>query len=591
MKKTKSNNRRTLAIFWQHTLQHKLLFVLVCIFAAGAIIVGQVSHPYVASLILDKLATGGSGLSMNDFWPLLITYALLMLGELIFWRLSVFFVWKFEVRIQQEIIERIFSHLMLQSNRFHTNRFGGAMVSQTNKFVSAFEKISDTFVFDLLTFTVYFISILVVLSFRAPLYAGALIIGSMVYFVILIWRSRTIQPLNVAEAQSESERTAQLADSITNIGAVKAFAQEDLEDKLFHVHTEETKKRSLKVMRVQILNDAMFNSITSTVAWLALVCAIIAVTRFNAPLGTVLLIVSYTSNTLRRLWEMARVTRTINRAFGDAHDMTEILDIKPEVSDKGAATKLRAGRGDIRFDDVVFAYPEQPDKPLFKNLQLHIKPGEKVGLVGHSGGGKTTLTRLLLRFSDIQAGNILIDNQNIAGVTQKSLRSTIAYVPQEPLMFHRSIADNIRYGQLDASNEQIYAVAKMANAHEFIKDLPKGYDTLVGERGTKLSGGQRQRVAIARAMLKNAPILLLDEATSALDSESEILIQEALWKLMEGRTAIVIAHRLSTIQKMDRIIVMENGRIVEQGTHKELIGQKGAYAKLWSHQSGGFLED
>ena len=228
---------------------------------------------------------------------------------------------------------------------------------------------------------------------------------------------------------------------------------------------------------------------------------------------------------------------------------------------------------------------------MFSDLSLSIKPGEKVGLVGHSGSGKTTFTRLLLRFSDIDGGAIKLDDQDIRAITQDDLHKKIAYVPQEPLMFHRSLADNIRYGNFSASQKEIERVAKLAHADDFIKDQPKGYETLVGERGVKLSGGQRQRIAIARAMLKDAPILVLDEATSALDSESEVLIQDALWKLMEGRTAIVIAHRLSTIQKMDRIVVMDNGSIVEEGTHKELIAKKGVYASLWDHQTGGFIEE
>ena len=225
------------------------------------------------------------------------------------------------------------------------------------------------------------------------------------------------------------------------------------------------------------------------------------------------------------------------------------------------------------------------------NFHLDIKPGEKIGLVGPSGGGKTTITKLLLRFMDIQDGSITIDGQDIAAISQQDLRSYIAYVSQEPILFHRSLYDNIRYGKLGATKHEVLAAARHAHADEFIDSLPEGYETLVGERGVKLSGGQRQRIAIARAMLKDAPILVLDEATSALDSESEVLIQDALWKLMESKTALVIAHRLSTIQKMDRIIVLDKGSIVEQGTHTELINQKGVYAKLWAHQSGGFLED
>jgi ATP-binding cassette subfamily B protein len=272
--------------------------------------------------------------------------------------------------------------------------------------------------------------------------------------------------------------------------------------------------------------------------------------------------------------------------------MAQILEIKPEIADPKKPRKFTPKSADVSFEDIDFRYQDaNKDDYLFRDLSIAIKSGEKIGLVGHSGSGKTTITKLLLRFMDIQGGRILIDGQDISKVKQTELRKYISYVPQEPLLFHRSLRENIGYGKLNATNQEIIEAAKQANAHEFVEQLSEGYDTLVGERGIKLSGGQKQRVAIARAMIKDAPILVLDEATSALDSESEQLIQDALWKLMAGRTAIVIAHRLSTIQKMDRILVMDNGRILEDGSHTELIAAKGKYAELWAHQSGGFIKE
>jgi ATP-binding cassette subfamily B protein len=304
-------------------------------------------------------------------------------------------------------------------------------------------------------------------------------------------------------------------------------------------------------------------------------------------------VVAYTSNIGQRLWEFSQQTlRNYNRALGDAQDMTEILAIEPEVKDPAKPQKSRIKNGAISFKEMSFAHPESNDDDgLFNNLNLDIKPGEKIGLVGRSGSGKTSLTKLLLRYHDLDSGEILIDSQNIAKITQDDLRRSIAYVPQEPLLFHRTIQENIAYGKPDATMDEVHEAARKANAADFIEKLADGYETLVGERGVKLSGGQRQRIAIARAILKDAPILVLDEATSALDSESERLIQDALWELMKGRTAIVIAHRLSTIQKMDRILVMENGEIVEQGTHTQLVKHGGIYAQLWAHQSGGFIEE
>jgi ATP-binding cassette subfamily B protein len=323
----------------------------------------------------------------------------------------------------------------------------------------------------------------------------------------------------------------------------------------------------------------------------ALATAAISVVIFDANIGTVFLIFSYTASLADQLFSFSNNSlRNYNRSFGEASDMVAILSQTPAILDPEKPEKVQIHNGAIAFDNVTFTHNGSDDS-IFENLSLLIEPGQKIGLVGHSGSGKTTFTRLLLRLSDIDSGRILIDEQNIAHITQDDLHSNIAYVPQEPLLFHRTIAENIGYGKEEASQEIIELAAKRANAAEFIEVLPHGYETLVGERGVKLSGGQRQRVAIARAMLKDAPILLLDEATSALDSESEKLIQDALWKLMEGRTAIVIAHRLSTIQRMDRIIVLDNGKIAEEGSHKDLLEKNGTYAKLWNHQSGGFLEE
>jgi len=334
-----------------------------------------------------------------------------------------------------------------------------------------------------------------------------------------------------------------------------------------------------------------FSAVSRSIGITALLVAVISVVSFGANIATVFLILSYTSNIVDQLFQFSNNSlRNYNRSVGDTIDMVKILNKEPEIKDPAEPEPVKMNRGAIKFTDVVFTH-KGADHAIFKNLNLRIKPGEKVGLVGQSGSGKTSLTRILLRFSDIDSGSIEIDGQDIKNVTQADLRRAISYVPQEPILFHRTIAENISYGRTEADIKEVEAIARKANADEFIRTLEHGYETVVGERGVKLSGGQRQRVAIARAMLKNAPILVLDEATSALDSESEALIQDALWKLMEGRTAIVIAHRLSTIQKMDRIIVLDSGEIVEEGSHKDLLYKKGIYAKLWDRQSGGFLEE
>jgi ATP-binding cassette subfamily B protein len=413
-----------------------------------------------------------------------------------------------------------------------------------------------------------------------------------VYIVVSFVVSGKVRQHGAQLARAESRQTGFLADAITNVMAIKSFAGEHVEQRRFATATHTTYQKLMGMMYAFQRQQIALGSITGLMAAAALAIAITSVVSFGANLATAFLIFNYTSTIASQLFNFSNNSlRNYNRSFGDASDMIEILSAKPTIVDPKEPQAAHITSGEIHFNNVLFTHGGADDA-LFDRLNLRIKPGEKVGLVGHSGSGKTTLTRLLLRFSDIQGGSIAIDGQDITHITQNHLRQHIAYVPQEPLLFHRSIAENIGYADPEASRETIEAVAKMASAHDFVVTLPKGYDTLVGERGVKLSGGQRQRIAIARAMLKNAPILLLDEATSALDSESEVLIQQALWKLMEGRTAIVIAHRLSTIQKMDRIIVLDNGVIVEEGSHKELISKSnGTYAKLWAHQSGGFIDD
>ncbi len=303
-------------------------------------------------------------------------------------------------------------------------------------------------------------------------------------------------------------------------------------------------------------------------------------------LGMIVLLQTYILRVIDFMRGIGQTFRHLFVALSEASEILEIIDTPNEIQDK-SDKKLKVKQGEIRFEGVDFSYGENQ---IFHDLKLHIKPSQRVALVGESGSGKTTITKLLFRLYDIQRGEILIDDQNIAEVTQESLRSSMSMIPQDPILFHRSIRENIAYGKPNASDEEIIAAAKMARCHEFISHLKDGYETLVGERGIKLSGGERQRVAIARAILENKQIIVMDEATSALDSESEFLIQEAMEDLMKHKTVLIIAHRLSTIMKMDEIIVMDQGKVVEKGSHKELLAKpEGIYKKLRDIQSGGFI--
>lgn len=594
MTKNSKKTKEVLGFYWRAVSRYKISVVLGSIFIPLAVIGNNLLPPLILARVLDRLGRRDfiEGELWKSFGNDILAYAgLVFFAGLILWRLVDAVLWRLEAKVQRDLAQKVFKHLTEQSADFHANHFSGSLVSQNNKLLSAYVRMADTtFFITIPLFTTIFASA-AILSTKSPLFAVALIIFSALYITIALIVSRPGRKASARHAALESKQTGRLADAITNAMAVKSFATNESEFKQYAKVTENTRAGLLKLMRVIQFQMLYFTSMTTTIMVASLILALVSVVNYGADLATAFLIFNYTGTIISQLFQFSnQALRNYNRSIGDASEMVEILETPADVTDPLDPEPVHISRGHIRLEKVDFQHKDA-DEAIFRKLSISVKPGEKVGLVGRSGSGKTTLTRLLLRFSDIQSGRITIDDQDISRITQNDLRRHMAYVPQEPLLFHRTIAENIGYGDPNATPEQIEAVARQAHAAEFIEKLPEKYNTVVGERGVKLSGGQRQRVAIARAMLKNAPILILDEATSALDSESEELIQDALWKLMEGRTAIVIAHRLSTIQKMDRVLVMENGRVVEEGSHKELIRQNGTYARLWAKQSGGFIDD
>lgn len=586
-----STTKLTVQLYWQHVWRYPLLATGILITIPITTLVNNFLPPLIIAHVFNMLTKGGSHYTMKDFtWSIVAYICLTLLGSFT-WRFVDIFGWRLEANVQKDLARRVYAHLLGQSANFHANSFGGSLVSQTSKLLGAYVRIADTTMYQVMPLLWGLVFTAVILVGRAPLFVAAFLVFSAFYIFSASYITKESRRRSAIHAANESAQTGYLADSITNVMAIKSFAGSGHEIGAFEKVTEKTRASLLYLMKAMQRQFLYFSAMTRTIQIVALVLALVSVVVYKANIGTVFLVLSYTALIADELFTFSNNSlRNYNRAFGDTSEMVTILQIEPEVQDAPVPEPSQIKDGAIEFADVTFTHDGAKTK-LFNSLNLSIQPGERIGLVGHSGSGKTTFTRLLLRFSDITSGQILVDGQNIASITQDDLHRHIAYVPQEPIMFHRSLSDNIRYGDFKASQSAIEAAAKVAHAHEFIKDLPEGYKTLVGERGVKLSGGQRQRIAIARAMLKDAPILVLDEATSALDSESEVLIQDALWKLMEGRTAIVIAHRLSTIQKMDRIIVLDNGKIAEQGTHKELLEKNGTYAGLWAHQTGGFLED
>ena len=591
MKNNSVKPKDTVQWYLRASLKYKSLMLCIYGLMPVAQILEEVISPILVAGVMNKIVRGDfEHLTTKYIGPILLIIVALEITSHFLWIFIIRKFWKWQESVMRDLQMTTFDHLTTMSYGFFSNRFSGSLVSQVNKFVGSFERLTDALTWNVYKLIIGLIATCVVLLPKAPLVVAGILALSIVYVPLVYFYRRKQIPFNKRWASAETKRTGQLADSIGNILAVKSFAHEKLESRLFKDKVNDVFGRSMQTRDINMNQELVTGLVQRSINVMVIAVSVWLATSRRVEVGVIYLSLEYTRALMRRLWDLNNTFRNVTRVFGDANDMTNILTIPPEIADPTEPETSRINSGSVTFKDVTFSYPEA-GKNLFENFNLDIKPGEKVGLVGHSGSGKTTITKLILRFMDVNDGQILIDSQDISAITQNSLRSSISYVAQEPVLFHRTIAENIAYGKLNATEEEIKKAAELAHAHEFIKDLPKGYDTLVGERGVKLSGGQKQRVAIARSLLKSSPILLLDEATSALDSESESLIQDALWKLMQDKTAIVIAHRLSTIQKMDRIVVLQNGKIVEQGSHKDLLSKGGIYADLWAHQSGGFLAE
>ena len=589
--KSKRLTGRTLHYFWSATKKYKLLLAGSFITTPLVFVLRVISPLLFAQMIEIVSLNLPQDQMMEQLLPLAIwSLVLEFVRNYIIGPLRLYSIWEMEIKAMNDIGNQCFDTVAAQSMQFHNNRFSGSLVSQTNRFLGSYERFMDELLWNILPIIIDVSLILVIMFTRAPLFALGLLVFMICFLIIAYTWSKKITPLNKREAELDNKRTGQLADSISNIISVKSYAKEEYEHHRYARFHKAVKDASHNVLIADTKRNYMIDSMVFLINIVIVLFMLYGRNSFGLSISTLVLIINYSSSIMRDMWDIHSVFKTMNRIFGDAYEMTEILDMKDDVVDEPGCKALKVTKSAIDFKGITFKHHDARTA-LFKDFSLEVKPGERVGLVGVSGSGKTTLTKLLLRFADVNEGEIDIDSQNIRYVTQKTLREAIAYVPQETSLFHRTIAENIAYGRPDASQKEIERAAKLANADEFIKELPNGYDTLVGERGVKLSGGQRQRVAIARAILKDAPILVLDEATSALDSESEALIQGALRELMKGRTCIVIAHRLSTVAHLDRIVVLEKGKIVEQGTHRQLLNAGGSYSKLWSRQSGAFLDE
>lgn len=580
---------RIFSYLWPEMKKYRLTGTLLFVAYVTGVFFDSIAKPYIYKEIIDQLT---SGQAPDLVLPRLLTLTGILAGTIVLhnigYRSGDYANSYFQSKVMKGIYDMTFKRLMNHSYHFFSNNFSGSIVAKAKRFSKSFE----TF-FDVVTYQIWFsfiilVGILVVLFFASPKIASVFLVWSVLYVGITLLFIKKKIILDVLEAEADSKVTGTLADAILNVVTIKIFSGTSREQELFESVTKTEEVRRRKAWYFGNFQNLMQAGMMAVLQLSVVFMSIYLWYHGRITVGTIVLSQMYIFSLFDVLWGLGRSLTKALKALTDMKEIVDIFEQTPDILDPQNPKVLAITKGIIAFEHMSFAYKGNIE--VFNDFNLTIQPGERIGLVGHSGAGKSTITKLLLRFADVTDGSITIDGQDIRDVAQDDLRSVISYVPQESILFHRTIGENISYSKSDATKSEIIFAAEKAHAHEFISKLPLGYDTLVGERGVKLSGGERQRVAIARAMLKNAPILMLDEATSSLDSVSESYIQEAFDELMKGKTTIVIAHRLSTIQKMDRIVVLENGGIIEEGTHKQLLKKKGVYADLWGHQSGGFIE-
>jgi len=585
----KENTKKTLKIYWQAAGGYKpsgwLMLVTLCL-ATGL----DVVIPLYYKQFFDYLAgSGPRDLLVRGLIATLMIIAALSFLQWLLWRVTSFAATHFQTRIIADLSNKCFAYLHRHSFSYFNNNFSGSLVKRVKWFTSAFEAVADKVTWNLLplAINIFFIAIILL---GVNIYLGLGVIVWVVIFLILSWAFTKYKlKYDIRRSETETETTGLLADTITNNANVKLFNGYGREVESFAQVTERLRRLRNWCWNLGNIFEAMQGFLMVVMEIGIFYFAILLWQKNALTIGGFVLIQSYILNIFTRVWDFGRTLRNIYEHLADAEEMTVILNTPQEIQDIPGAKNLKVTTGKIEFKDVTFNYNET--RSILKNFNLLIEPQARLAVIGPSGAGKTTIIKLLFRMHDVTGGQILIDGQDIARVTQESLWQNISLVPQDPILFHRTLMENIRYGKPKATDDEVVEAAKAAHCHEFISSLSEGYNTFVGERGIKLSGGERQRVAIARAILRNAPILVLDEATSSLDSHSEKLIQDALDKLMKEKTVIVIAHRLSTIRKMDRIIAVDKGGIVEDGSHDELLKKpSGVYSKLWKLQAGGFIK-
>ncbi|KTD71152.1 MULTISPECIES: ABC transporter ATP-binding protein [Legionella] len=546
--------------------------------------------PYVLKLIIDKVAafSGDKSAILNAIKPNVILYIALWVLIAVDMRLSDWLRLKLFPYIRYDLVNHMFAYLNQHSHRFFQNNFAGSLSNKISDMtagtIAIFTTIDDAAA-QIVGLIIAIISLLLV----QPIFALILLIWAIAFLGVAIVYFKPVQDLSNFFATSKTTLVGKIVDSISNITNLRLFSRAAFENQVIRNATQDTTDKD-QTMQWSILKMRAYWDISIIVLIAAnLYMLVVMYSKGQVSIGDFSFVISLSISIFYNLWYLASQFVHFAEELGKCRQALTLISEPHEIMDKPNAQPLVVTQGRIEFKNVSFHYDEGAH--LFKNKSVVIEPGQKIGLVGLSGSGKSTFVNLILRLFDVESGQILIDGKNIRDVTQESLRENIAMIPQDVTLFHRTLIENIRYGHIDATDAEVIAASKKAHCHEFISRLPEKYNALVGERGIKLSGGQRQRIAIARALLKNAPILILDEATSALDSLTEKLIQDGLHVLMQSRTTIVVAHRLSTLSEMDRILVFEKGRIIEDGSHEELIKIQSHYSRMWKMQAGGFLPE
>ena len=557
-------------------------------FLVLAATMAEAFSPIFAGRLVDAVASGSG---RNDaFWipsvTAFVTMTALYLGSVVLRQFVFFNLIPFTLTMMTDVIANAFVRVQRYSTDWHANSFAGSTVRKITRGSGAIDLLNDVLLIALLPSLVMLVGATVILGLFWPVMGLVVGLGSIIYVGITTWVSVSfVAPAGALANTWDTRMGGALADAVSCNAVVKAFGAETREETILARVVGKWRKRTRRVWQRGTLNGGAQGLMMVVMQAAILGTALLLWQQGAATPGDITFVLTMFFVLQGHLRDVGQHIRNLQRSVNDMEELVALDRQSYGIEDKKGAPEIRIGEGAIAFDNVTFQYGSHKT-PLYRDFSVRIEPGQRVGLVGHSGSGKTTFVKLIQRLYDVNQGAITIDGQNIADVQQASLRGQIAIVQQEPILFHRTLAENIAYARPGATRAEIELAAQQANAHDFIVNLPKGYETMVGERGVKLSGGERQRVAIARAFLADARVLILDEATSSLDSESEVQIQEAMERLMVGRTTLVIAHRLSTVRALDRLLVFDEGRIVEEGDHQSLIRLNGGiYRRLFERQA------